>query len=290
MSRRSRFTVTFLFTLSLLALAFAHGGRAHAALRGVEHREPARFAADAVALRQAGWSLALIESASDEGLVDVSFTLVDAARSKGQRLTLQFAEWGERVVDYRRESVPAPEEQRIYAGQDALFESLAGGAVERLYDECGTFVLELAQGDAVIDEHGWHVVRRTVSGKGAGDALVAELRAGLAAGAHLADVHESESGVEFVLVGTEYLVVEARLDASGRVLSVEVRESPSSWSSGKLSSEKQLARALAKGKNLRGVELAVVDGTARVRLDFAKGKDYVIDLGDMEYEEEGCGC
>jgi hypothetical protein len=216
--------------------------------------------------------------------------MIDAERAHAVRLSLSFSDWGEHPLDYVRESVAVPGERRVYDQQDALFESLAHGAVLRLYEECGTYVLGLVDGDAVIDESGWYVVRRTVSGKGAGAALAGELRTSLAAGAHVADVHESGNGVAFVLVGDSTLTIDARVDAAGRVVGLEVRESPAAYSSGKLTSEGGLGRALARGKSVRGVELSMVDGTARVRLAFAKGKDYVIDLADMEYEEEGCGC
>jgi hypothetical protein len=294
MSPGSRYLVTFLFTLSLIVLAVA--GAAGAAERGAEHRDPARWAGDAVALRQAGWSLAALETVSGdgaagaEGAVDIRMTLVDPARGHAVRLDLSFADGGEHVVDYARSSVVVPEERRVYDQQDALFDSLAHGAVQRLYEECGTYVLGLVDGDAVIDEYGWHVVKRSVSGKRAGAALAAELRSGLAAGAHVADVRESADGVDFVLVGDSTQVIQARLDEAGHVVAIEVRESPGAWQSGKLTSEGKLARALAHGKAVRGVSLSMVEGTARVRIDFTRGKGYVIDLADLQYDDEGCGC
>jgi len=51
---RSRLVVTLVFTLALVGFV----ARSHAAERGVERQDPARFSNDAVALHAAGWSRA----------------------------------------------------------------------------------------------------------------------------------------------------------------------------------------------------------------------------------------
>ena len=301
MCTRSRLVVTFVFTLVLAGFALA--GAAHAAARTEEHRDPARFSADAVALRQAGWSLAdLAREGREDGSVSLRFTLVDGARERAVRLDLEFAGYGERLVDYRRESVAVPEEARVYTGQDELFAELQRGAVVRLFDECGGYVLGLANEDAAVsvDEYAYHVVEQRVAGKDAGAALAAELRGRLAAGAHLADVSQDGASVAFVVTEDSEAtrVLHATLDAAGRVVAVEVRRSPGSWQSGKLASEAKLARALARGQAIERVSVRDADGTAKVELTFAPAKAkkkarpvaYVIDLADMVWEEEGCGC
>jgi hypothetical protein len=302
MRTRSRLVVTFVFTLVLAGFALA--GAAQAAARTEEHRDPARFSADAVALRQAGWSLAeLASEGREDGTVSLRFTLVDGARAHAVRLDLEFASYGERLVDYRRESVAVPEEARVYGGQDELFEQLGHGAVARLFDECGGYVLGFANDDAAVsvDEYAYYVVERRVAGKDAGAALAAELRGRLAAGAHLADVSQDGANVAFVVTedGETTRVLQATVDAAGRVVAVEVRRSPGAWQSGKLASEARLARALARGQAIERVSLSDVEGTGKVELTFApakgaarkaKPKTYVVDLADMVWEEEGCGC
>lgn len=303
-SLRARYLATFVFTLGLVA----YGALAHAAEVGEDRRDPALFSSDAVALHAAGWSLALVAHEDDvggvAGSVATSVTLVDAGRTRAVRLELSFGAYGEQVSGYTRVSVPVPVERRVYEHQDALFDALAHGAVQRLYDECGSYVLGLVDGDAELGEWDWYVVERAVDGKAAGSVLAQELRARLRAGAHLADVHETTGGIGFVLVddvrvsggasdadapsGTT--VIDAHVDALGHVVAVEVRDAPSAWSGGKLSSEGRLARAL-RGRTVSRVSLSMQEDSTRVRIDFTRGKGYVLDLADIEYEDsEGCGC
>jgi len=220
------------------------------------------------------------------------------------RLELTFGADGQQLTGYTRTSVPVPAERRVYEHQDALFDGLAHGAVQYLYDECGSYVLGLVDGDADLGEWDWYVVERRVDGKQAGTVLAQELRSRLRAGARLADVHETSAGVGFVLVddvratsggapgettsGTT--VIDVHLDAVGHVVAVEVRDSPSAWSAGKLSSEGRLTRAL-RGRSVSRVSLSMQEDSTRVRLDFTRGKGYVLDLADLVYEDdEGCGC
>jgi hypothetical protein len=295
-SLRTRYLVTSLFTLGLLAL----GAVAHAAEAGDGRRDPARFTSDALALHAAGWTLADVghddAPARGEGAVDAQLTLVDPARTHALRLSLEFVAYGDQLVGYTREDVAVPEERRIYDHEDTLFEGLAHGAVQKFYDECGSPVLGLVGGDAALGEYDWHIVERRVEGDAAAAALGEELRRRLRAGAHVAEVHESEQGVAFVLVdedadgASRTHVLEARLEATGRVLALEVSEAPSAWSSGQLSRPGRLTRGL-RGRTLSRVSLSHDEGATRVRLDFTRGKGIVIDVADIVYpDDEGCGC
>jgi hypothetical protein len=302
-SRRGRYAVTFLFTLGLVA----YGSLADAAEAGRERRDPALFSTDAVALHGAGWSLARVDHQDDvggvAGAVATSLTLVDAGRTRAVQLELVFAGYGEQLAGYTRVSVAVPAERRVYEHQDALFDALAHGAVQRLYDECGSQVLALVDGDAELGEWDWYVVERRVEGKPAGAALAHELRTRLRAGAHVADVQETPGGLGFVLVddarssgadddrsASSTTVIDVRLDAAGKIAAVEVRESPSSWSAGKLATEARLARAL-RGRSISRVSLSMREDTTRIRFDFDRGKGYVLDLADLVFEDgEGCGC
>lgn len=299
MSLRGRYLVTFLFTLSLVAAALVAAGRAAGAAEvGVDRRDPARFARDIVALRQAGWTLAELDIHYEQEIWSqpiLRVTLVDQQRAHALRFDDAFVDDGERQVSYTRSSVPVPAELRVYADEEALFDTLAqGGVVEKMYEQCGVYTLVLAGAELEIDEHNWYVVKKSVQGASAGVALADELRTRLRGGAHLADVSESQAGVSFQLVAQSGLpqIIDARLDDAGRVVALEVRESPAAWSSGKLASEPKLLRAITRGKAVRRVVLTQNDNQmTRVRIDFAGGKSFVIDMADVAYPEgEGCGC
>jgi hypothetical protein len=295
MRTRSRLAVTFVFTLILAGFAIANV--AEAAGRAEEHRDPVRFSADMLALHQAGWTLADYAEPDDR----LEYTLVDATRTHAVRLVLGFdfdnGDGEIAVEDYRREAAAVPDEKRVYEQEASFFESLAHGAVARLEVDCGGYGLVLAGNEfAYLDSQSYHVVERSVRGKGAGAALTRELRGALTSGAHLAGLYQEDGVVRFHLVDdAESHTIETELDAAGQVVAIEVRRHPSRYAAGQLSSEPQLARALTRGQAVTRIATSEVEGVTKFELTLAprKGKKstrYVIDLADMVWEEEECGC
>jgi hypothetical protein len=302
---RPRLAVAVSLAAAAALAVLAVAGRADAAVRGPEARDPARFAADALALHEVGYHLRDLSVTSDpEGLVVVTFTLADA--TSAVRLELEFADWGDRVVAYTRAPGDvSPDEARVYPFEQELFAALVDAPVTRLYDECGARTLMLGDTPVSLWEDDWYVVAGRWTGADAGPALARELRGALAAGWDVSSVYHAEEdsndgAPRHVVIGLakdDRRTLFVELDDEGAVLSVERRDAPLSWEAGRMAGRAKTAKALGRVDSITRVDVEETDAGVRLVLVPAKGKGkakakkVVLDSGAIEYpEEEGCGC
>jgi hypothetical protein len=263
-----------------VAVALAVAGKAPA-----EPPTPSSFAKQVTARARSGWRVAELEVSqhADRGAVSLAVVMAKGVDAERHRIT--FADWGDEVVSVAREAVAAPVETRVYPGAVDLIEALGGGPPARVYDECGSVILEAGGRSVLIDEQEYYVVTAQARGRDAQQLLAQAMARSLRAGRALAMVDlPDEPGArfaDFIFVDSDQETVHAELDARGQVIAVEVRHSPSGVAWQTYRGGKKLARALehrsVEGLSIRGDE----DGAPRIDLRFTSGQRFVLDMEDV---------
>ncbi len=249
-----------------------------------------------------GFRVAGVDAATDGA--QHRLEVVMARGRQGTRHVLEFGRQGHQTVAYRRSDVAAPTERRVYRFETELLALARGGAITSMQAECGSFFVEGPGGGSSVDPFDYYLVERSARGRAAqrlvaqamGDRLEDGMR--LAALLPSADVPRGAThavDIAFIKGGED--VVHIGMDASGRIVSAEVRYSPAAFDAwaGVYRDAPRLERKLRDARSVRAIDFDDRDGgEPRLTLRLRGGEVFVIDGGDFELDDEdlsyACGC
>ncbi len=285
----------YIVALGLLAIAAPGYG---AGAGGGSALSPGQvFATDLLELHGKGWRLAELDI-EDHPDTDgeESFTVVMVKRRVAEKLSLRLGDWGRQVIGYERETMAAPEVNRVYRFEAELFAALAAGPVTSLEMECGGYYLQTGPSAVYVDDTGYFVVTGTATGVEAQRQLTTILSKQIGAGDELVAVNPSDGDddrhIDLVLMGGDTTTVRVFVDQHARVEGMEVRLSPGGYAGQVMRDGAELGKRLARAQRLRTLRLQD-DGGALLTFTVDKGRRIIVDTGNIETrddEYEGCGC